>query len=75
VLTEYPLRAIVENPETVTEIRPLGVTFESRTSIKGQVLADFTAEFTPRTSPQSNLLKRLDPELGRSINWQGVRVG
>ena len=42
VLTEYPLRTIVENPEAtrrivkwVTEVRPLGVTFEPRTTIKG----------------------------------------
>ena len=53
VLTKYPLRSIVENPEAsgriakwVTEIRPFGVTFEPRTSIKGQMLADFIAEFT-----------------------------
>ena len=42
VLTEYPLRTIVENPEAndritncVADIRPLGVTFEPRTTIKG----------------------------------------
>jgi len=52
VLTEYPMRSIVENPEAnriakwVTEIRPLGVTFEPMTAIKGQILADFIAEFT-----------------------------
>jgi len=53
-LTEYPLRTIVENPEannritkSVTEIRPIGVTFEPKTAIKGQILGDFIAEFTP----------------------------
>ena len=42
VLTEYPLRTIVENPEAngritkwITEIRPLGVTFAPRIAIKG----------------------------------------
>ena len=39
MLTEYPLRTIVENPEAnnkieVTEIRPLGVTFEPKTEIR-----------------------------------------
>ena len=58
VRTEYPLRAIVENLEAtgriakwVTKIRPLGVTFELRTAIKGQVLADFIAKFTSGPSP------------------------
>ena len=52
MLIEYSLRTIVENPEANgrimkwTEIRPLGVAFEPRTT-KGQVLADFFAEFTP----------------------------
>ena len=46
MLTEYPLRIIVENPEAndritkwVKKIRPLGVTFELRTTIKGQIMA------------------------------------
>ena len=53
ILNEYPLRGIVENPEAsgkiakwVTKIRPLGVTFEPRISIKGQILVNFIAEFT-----------------------------
>ena len=64
VLTEYPLRILVENPEanrrikkSVTEIKPLRVVFESRTAIKGQILADFIVEFTRGSPPQSDLLK------------------
>jgi len=64
VLTEYPLKTIVENPKAndriakwVTEIKPLEVTFEPRTAIKGQTLADFIAEFTPGPPPQNNSLK------------------
>ena len=52
VLAKYPLRTIVEDPEAigriakwVTKIRPLRVTFELRTTIKGQILADFIAEY------------------------------
>jgi len=41
------------------EITPLGVTFESRTTLKGKILADFIVEFTPRSPSQRNLLKRL----------------
>ena len=64
VLIEYPLRTIMENPEAngriakwVTKSRPLGVTFELRIVTKEQILADFNAEFTPRSLTQSNLLK------------------
>ena len=53
----------------VTEIRPLGVTFESRTTIKEQILADFIAEFTPGSPSQSNLLK------GWILNVDGVLNG
>jgi len=54
----------VENPEVnsritkwITEIRPLGVTFKPRATIKGQVLADFIAEFTPGPPPHNDSLK------------------
>jgi len=64
MLTEYPLRTIVKNLEAtgriakwVTKIRPVRVTFESRTIIKGQVLADFIVKFTPGPPPQRNHLK------------------
>ena len=50
---EYPLRTIMENLEAngrimkwVMKIRPRGVTFEPRTAIKGQILADFITELT-----------------------------
>jgi len=39
----------VENPEAkdiIAKIRPLVVTFEPKTTIKRQILADFIAEFT-----------------------------
>ena len=82
VLTEYPSRAIMKNPEAtgriakkVMEIKPLGVTFEPRTSIKGQVLADFIAEFTPRPFLQSNLLKRWILNVDRASNDRGAGVG
>jgi len=58
VLIEYPLRTIMENPEAsrriakwVTKTRPLRITFEPRTIIKVQVLADFINEFAPGPPP------------------------
>jgi len=55
-LTEYPLRTIVEKAsgrivKWVMEIRTLEVTFEPRTMIKGQILADYIVEFTPGSPP------------------------
>ena len=41
----------------ITEIRPLGVTIEPRTSIKGQILVNFIAEFTPGLPLQNNSFK------------------
>jgi len=81
VLTEYPLRTIVENLEangriakSITEIRPLGVTFEPRTLIKGQILADFIVEFTPGSPPQSNLLKELILNVDGASNGKSAGV-
>jgi len=41
----------------VTKLRPLGVTFELRAEIKGQILADFIIEFTSGPPPQDTPLK------------------
>ena len=82
MLTEYPLRTIVENPEAngriamwVTEIRCFRVPFESRTSIKGQILADFIAEFTLGSPPQSILLKAWILNVDGGSHGKGVGVG
>jgi len=55
VLTEHPFRSIVENSDATgriskwaSELRSYGLRYEPWTSIKGQVLADFIADFTPR---------------------------
>ena len=81
VLTEYPL-SHVENPEAtgriakwVTEIKPLVVAFEPRTVIKGQILADFIAEFTPGPPPQSNLFRGWILNMDEASNGRGVGVG
>ena len=54
VLTEHPVRSIVENPEAIgrisnwaSELRSYRLGYESRTAIKGQVLVDFIFHFTP----------------------------
>ena len=82
ILTEYPLRTIVENPEAtgkiakwVSEIRPLRVIFESRTTIKRQVLADFIAKFTSGHPPRSILLKGWIMNVDSASNGRGARIG
>ena len=69
VLTEYPLRPIVENPEAydriakcVIEIKPLGVTFEPRTAIKG--FGGFYCRVHTRISTAEQPLERVDIKHG-----------
>ncbi|KAK9923537.1 hypothetical protein M0R45_031949 [Rubus argutus] len=54
VLTDYPLRLILQRPETSgrltkwsIELSEFDITYRPRPSIKAQVLADFVSEFTP----------------------------
>jgi len=56
VLTEHPLRSIVENPKVTgriskwaSELRSYRLKYEPRTVIKGHVLANFIADFTPES--------------------------
>jgi len=54
VLTEYPLGTILKSPQATgriskwgTELGAYHIQYEPRTAIRGQVMADFIAEFTP----------------------------
>ena len=64
VLIEDLLRSAVENPEATgrilkwaSELRSYGLKYEPRTTIKGQVLADFYCQFTPGAIEQADLLE------------------
>ena len=64
VLTEHPLRTIVENSEATrrlskraSEMRPYGLRYKPRTVIKGNVLADFIADFTLETTEHAEQLE------------------
>ena len=64
VLTEHPLKSIVENLQATgqiakwaTELRPYGIKYEPRTAIQEQVLANFITEFTLIAPTQSDLLE------------------
>jgi len=78
---EYPLRTIMENPEAngrivkwVMKIKPRGVTFEPRTAIKGQILADFIAELTLGPPLHNNSLKGWILNVDRASNGKKARV-
>jgi len=65
VLTEHPLRSIVENPKVMgriskwtSELRSYGLKYETRIVIKGRVLADFIANFTPGITEHTDQLER-----------------
>ena len=56
VLTEYPLQSLLKRSNFTGRIAKWGTRLESfdiryrpRSSVKGQVLADFVAEFSPRS--------------------------
>jgi hypothetical protein len=59
VVTSYPLRAILRNPNTTdnivkwaTELAEFELDFVPRHAVKSQVLANFIVDWTPSTSPQ-----------------------
>ena len=55
VLTEYPLQSLLKRSDFTGRIAKWGtrlglfhIRYRPRSSVKGQVLADFIAEFTPK---------------------------
>ncbi|XP_062100590.1 uncharacterized protein LOC133806515 [Humulus lupulus] len=91
VLTQYPLRAVLHKPELsgrltkwVVELSKYDITFQPRTAIKSQVLADFIAYFSSDMQiqaekellyleQQSNTTWRLSVD--GSSNNKGCRLG
>ena len=64
VLTEQPLRSVVENLEATkkiskwaSELRSYGLRYEPRIAIKDQVLTDFIVDFTPGATGHTNQLE------------------
>ncbi|XP_058210020.1 uncharacterized protein LOC131322641 [Rhododendron vialii] len=64
VLTEFPLKNLLRKADLssrvsqwAVELANFDIHFEPRTAIKGQVLADFIAEFTPGSPDEETLVK------------------
>jgi hypothetical protein len=62
VVTSYPLRAVLRNPNATdniakwaTELAEFELDFVPRHAVKSQVLANFIVDWTPSTSPPGGL--------------------
>jgi hypothetical protein len=73
VLTEHPLRQALQKPETSgrlvrwsVELSEFDIEYRPRTAIKGQVIADFIAEFTEGNRAPDP--RRLDLQLGTVVH-------
>ena len=63
VPTEYPMKQILHKPKTsrrlikwAIELSEFEIRYKPRTTIKGQILADFIMEFTPAKSTEATQL-------------------
>ncbi|XP_038699702.1 uncharacterized protein LOC119997000 [Tripterygium wilfordii] len=61
VVTNFPLRSILHRPELsgriiklAVELSEYDITYQPRTAIKSQVLADFVADFAPSIQPEAD---------------------
>ena len=79
VPTEYPMKQVLHKPETsgrlmkwVIELSEFDTRYRLKTTIKGQVLADFVMEFTS-AEPARDAKRRLTSPLGNSP-WMEPRT-
>ncbi|KAL5564335.1 hypothetical protein UlMin_027499 [Ulmus minor] len=91
VYTTYPLKSILHKPELsgrltkwTVELSEYDITFQPRTALKSQVLADFVADFTPNVTQQAdkellNLTERSNSKwtltVDGSSNVNGAGIG
>ena len=61
VITTYPLKGILQKPELsgrltkwAVELSEYDISYQPRTAIKSQALADFIADFAPSAQAQAN---------------------
>ena len=64
ISTEYPMKQVLHKPETsgrlmkwAIEVSEFDIRYKPRTTVKGQVLADFIMEFAPAQSTEATQLE------------------
>jgi hypothetical protein len=80
VVTSYPLRAILRNPNTTdniakwaAELAEFELDFVPCHAVKSQVLTDFIVDWTPSASPQwAQMTVRQSPEFWSSLDPTGL---
>ena len=76
VLTDQPLKRVMSNPEAAgrmalwaIELSEFDIQYCPRTAIKGQVVADFIAEYTQLEGKGVEVFKQWSIHMDRSLNW------
>ena len=86
ISTEYPMKQILHKPETsgrlikwAIELSEFDIRYKPRTTVKGQILANFIMEFTPAQSTEATQLAPDIPiwrlSVDRAANAQGSDAG
>ena len=82
VPTEYPMKQILHKPETsrrmikwAIELSEFDIRYKPRTSVKGQILADFIIEFTPAQFTEATQLAPDLPIWRLSVEWASNAQG
>uniref|UniRef100_A0A2N9GI24 Integrase catalytic domain-containing protein n=1 Tax=Fagus sylvatica TaxID=28930 RepID=A0A2N9GI24_FAGSY len=81
VVTQYPVQAMFQKSDFTgriskwgTKIGALDVKYLPRTAIKGQILADFVAEFTPALGHEESSATAFQQDSLESLGWWKVYV-
>ena len=82
ILTDQPLKKAMSNPEAAgrmalwaIEPSEIDIQYRPRTAIKGQVVADFIAEYTQLEGKGVEVFKQWSIHMDRSLNWLARGAG
>ena len=82
ILMDQPLKKAMSNPEAAgrmalwaIELSEIDIQYRPRTAIKGQVVADFIAEYTQLEGKGVEVFKQWSIHMDRSLNWLARGAG
>ena len=82
ILTDQPLKKAMSNPEAAgrmalwaIELSEIDIQYRPRTAIKGQVVADFIAEYTQLEGKGVEVFKQWSIHMDRSLKWLARGAG